>query len=104
MYEFYFDDVRFVEGLPPNAEILRPIRIEIGGVFRSAQLRNLDDVKRLMAREVIAAGGNAVVNFKYGQRSVGFLASLFQRDDVNWYGSGAIASIQRPSGRQKMLN
>ncbi len=72
-----------------------PVAVSIGGVLQSAQLRNLDDVKRMMAEKVRTAGGNAVIEFRYGQKSVGFWASLFQRDDVNWYGSGIIALIPK---------
>lgn len=94
MFTSTFEGIRFVEGRPPGAVILGPVDVRIGGVLRSAQLRSLDDVKRLMAERVRSAGGNAVVDFQYGQRSVGFWASLFQRDDVNWYGKGMIASLK----------
>jgi hypothetical protein len=59
----------------------------------SAQLKNLEDVKQLMAKEVMLVGGNAVIEFNYGQKSVGFWRSLFDRDDVNWYGEGRIAVV-----------
>ncbi len=93
MHESAYEGIRFVEGRPANAQIIAPIEIQIGGIIESAQLRNLNDVKRLMAERVRAAKGNAVVNFTYGQRSVGFWASILQRDDVRWYGTGFIAQI-----------
>ena len=93
MYTSIYQGITFVEGLPPKFREIRPIRVEIGGIFASAQLKNLDDVKRLMAEQVRSAGGNAVVNFNYGQKSVGFWESIFSRDDVNWYGAGSIAFI-----------
>ncbi|SFJ07542.1 hypothetical protein SAMN05421753_11573 [Planctomicrobium piriforme] len=93
MYETTFDGIRFIEGHPDNAHLLEPIQIGIGGVFASAQMKNLDDVKRMMAAKAKAVGGNAVVQFAYGQKSAGFLASLFSRDDVNWYGNGQIARV-----------
>jgi hypothetical protein len=89
-----FEGIKFVEGCPPSARIIKPIRVEIGGVLTSAQLKNLDDVKRLMVDQARAAGGNAVIDFKYGQRSVGFLRSLIDRDDVHWYGDGKIAVLE----------
>lgn len=73
---------------------MRAVRVEIGGVLTSAQLKNLDDVKRLMAERTRLAGGDAVVDFKYGQRSVGFWRSLVDRDDVTWYGEGQIARLR----------
>ena len=94
MYTTVFEGLTFVEGCPPSAKIIKPIRVEIGGVLTSAQLKNLDDVKRLMADQTRRAGGNAVVDFKYGQRSVGFLRSLIDRDDVHWYGEGKAALLQ----------
>lgn len=93
MYETVFDGVRFFEGRPAGARGIEPVRVEIGGMIRSAQLKNLDDVKAAMADRVRGRGGNAVIDFKYGQKSVGFLRSLFQRDDVNWYGEGVIAFV-----------
>jgi hypothetical protein len=93
MYETTCDGVRFIEGRPAKARVIEPIRVEIGGVVRSAQLKNLDDVKRAMAEKVRARGGNAVIDFKYGQKSVGFLRSLLQLDDVNWYGEGTVAVV-----------
>jgi hypothetical protein len=93
VYASTFEGIRFVKGRPPGATIIGPVSVKIGGMIRSAQLRSLDDVKRPMAARVRAAGGNAVVDFQYGQRSVGFWASLFQRDDMNWYGKGTIARL-----------
>jgi hypothetical protein len=94
LYTTMFEGIEFVEGCPPSARIIKPIRVEIGGVWTSAQLKNLDDVKRLMVDQTRAAGGNAVIDFKYGQRSVGFLRSLIDRDDVHWYGDGKIAVLE----------
>ncbi len=94
MFTTIFGGITFVEGCPASANILGPIRVNIGGVLTSAQLKNLDDVKRLMADRVREAGGNAVVDFEYGQRSVGFWRSLIDRDDVNWYGEGRIAVLK----------
>jgi hypothetical protein len=91
MYTTVLDGITFVERCPRFAKVIKPIRVEIGGILTSAQSKNLDDLKRLMAQQVRAAGGNAVIDFKYGQRSVGFWASKFDRDDVQWYGEGKIA-------------
>lgn len=93
MYTSSFNGIKFIEGCPKSARIIKPIRVEIGGVLTSAQLKSLDDVKQLMASQAKAAGGNAVVDFKYGQRSVGFFRSLIDRDDVNWYGEGRVAIL-----------
>jgi hypothetical protein len=94
LYTTTFEGIKFVEGCPPSAKVIKPIRVAIGGVLTSAQLKNLDDVKRLMAERARAEGGNAVVDFRYGQRSVGFWRSLIDRDDVHWYGEGKVAILQ----------
>jgi hypothetical protein len=94
LYTTTFEGIKFVEGCPPSARVIKPIRVAIGGILTSAQLKNLDDVKRLMVDQTRAAGGNAVIDFKYGQRSVGFLRSLIDRDDVHWYGDGKIAVLE----------
>jgi hypothetical protein len=93
MYESTTDGIRFIEGRPKNATVLSPIKVEVGGVFRQAQLKNLNDLKHEMARIVISRGGNSVIDFKYGQRTVGFFKSLLQLDDINWYGEGWIAVV-----------
>jgi len=87
------DGVTFFEGFPSHAEKGEEISTVIGGVFRSAQLTSLRDVKTLMAIECRRLGGNAIVGFSYGQKSVGFLSSLVSRDDVQWYGKGYLANI-----------
>ncbi len=88
-----FEGIDFVEGYPSAYRPIGEIDVEIDGIFKSAQLRSLDDVKRLMAAEARRKGGNAIVGFEYGQRSVGFWRSLFSLDDVRWYGRGMIASV-----------
>lgn len=88
------DGIAFYEGTPDNYESIETVKIEIGGMLISqSQLKTLKDVKRELATRASRAGGNAVVNFQYGQKCVGFFRSLFQIDDVNWYGTGTIARI-----------
>ncbi|HWL11213.1 MAG TPA: hypothetical protein VNQ76_22585 [Planctomicrobium sp.] len=93
MFETTTDGIRFIEGIPERCEIIAPVEVRINGIITSAQLKNLNDVKKLMAVKAKSQGGNAIVEFKYGQRSAGFFASILYRDDVSWYGSGQIANI-----------
>ena len=46
-------------------------------------------------RIVIALGGNAVVNFQYGQKSSGWFKSMLLSldDNIKWHGSGMAAII-----------
>lgn len=85
--------VAFYEGRPVSAKCLQKIEAKIGGVLRSSQLSTLDDVKRVLAAQATQLGANAVVDFQYGQKSVGIFASIFSRDDVNWHGSGTAAIV-----------
>ena len=95
MYRTNFEGIAFIEGVPTKYEAIQPASVEIGGVVSQSQLKTLDDVKRKLAQAAKAAGGNAIVDFKYGQKSVGWFRSIMQLDDVNWYGSGMIAIIPR---------
>jgi hypothetical protein len=93
MYAAQYKGVWFVEGMPNGCRLLGPISTEINEAFGQSQLKSLDDVKERMVGLVHQMGGNAVVNFKYGQRS-SFWKSLWGVDNVWWYGSGQIAVIQ----------
>ena len=86
-------DVFFVEGMPSGTTVLREISTVLDGCFSNAQLKTLDDLKREMAKEVWSCGGNAVVDFKYGQKTGGFWRCLFSFDNVRWVGQGKIAII-----------
>ena len=89
------DGVLFFESMPASVTRGPRISTEIGGIFRSAQLASLRDVKSRLADECKKQGYNAVVGFTYGQRSSGFFASLFSRDDVKWYGGGQLATVDK---------
>jgi len=86
------DGVFFVEGSCPESQHIKAVSVRITGMFSQAQLKSLDDVKKKMAALAKEAGGNAIVDFKYGQRSTIWTA-LFGLDDVGWYGDGIIARI-----------
>ena len=93
MYRSEYKGVLFFEGTPENCTIIRNISTEINEFFGQSQLKSLDDVKDRMIEIVKSSGGNAVVDFKYGQKST-FWKSLFGMDDVMWYASGKIAIIK----------
>ena len=58
--------------------------------FYNNQLKNLDNVKEQLANKATAMGGNAIINFTYGQKNTSwFRAALLALDDnVNWFGEG----------------
>lgn len=92
MYSAEYKGIYFVEGIPKSARIIREISTEINQFFGQNQLKSLDDVKARMVDAVKTSGGNAVVDFKYGQKS-SFWKSLIAMDDVHWFASGKIAAI-----------
>ncbi len=89
--------VVFTELLDINFKytLIRTISVEIGDGLTQAQLKTLADLKDELARSVLHLGGNALKSFTYGQRSVGFLGSILNIDDVKWYGSGDVIIIHQ---------
>ncbi len=90
-----FNGVYFIEGPMPDVAVLRSIDTKHDGLFSPSQLKSLDTLKAVMAEEVLRAGGNAVIDFKYGQRST-FWRSLLSLDDVYWFASGKVVKISAP--------
>lgn len=84
--------VFFVEGAPPSAKRVQPISTELNAFFAQNHLKTLDDLKDRMAQQALSSGCNAVIDFKYGQRS-SFWKSIVGMDNVLWFGSGALATI-----------
>ncbi len=84
--------IAFIEGTVPLIQSMGPISTELNGFFSQNQLKTLGDLQEKMSFFVKQSGGNAVINFKYGQKST-FMKSLVGMDDVFWYGSGTIVRI-----------
>lgn len=84
----------FIEGNEPTAKLLGQVEYKKAFSY-NAQLKNLDCVKEQLMEKAKAIGGNAVVNFTYGQKSSGwFKSSLLSLDDnIKWYGSGTAAIL-----------
>lgn len=86
-----FDEVFFSESLaPPGTSIVRRI-----SVSRSRQNANLQEIKALMAREAKACGANAIVGFRYGQRSHKWWQQAFtlKWDTESWFGEGDAVNL-----------
>lgn len=86
-YSTIFEDVIFIEGGEPDARLLGKVECDLSFKI-GAQLKNLNDVKRELAFKARAQGGNAVLNFKYGQKS-----RWLAIDDVAYFGSGTAAVL-----------
>lgn len=87
-----FEGITYVEGMPSEVQIIQPVSVELNHMFQQNQLKSLDDVKREMNKLAREAGGNCIVEFKYGQKS-SFWKSMFGMDDILWFGSGFIGRI-----------
>ena len=94
-----YDGVYFVEGAIPGAQRQGPIDTKHDGWYSQSQLKSLDTLKAAMAARVKQVGGNAVLDFRYGQKNT-FWRSLLSIDDVWWYASGTIATIDKSSMRK----
>lgn len=92
MFVSELEGILFVEGDVPGGQVLGPLKVTLDGYFVDAQLKSLDDVKKQIVSKVTQAGGNALLQFKYGQRSASSWWS-FSRDNVLWYGEGVIALL-----------
>jgi hypothetical protein len=87
-----YEDVYFIEESINNVNIIQHIETEINQFFGQSQLKSLPDVKKKMYDIIKKYNGNAIINFKYGQRST-FWKSIFGLDDVLWYGSGDVVLL-----------
>ena len=78
-------DIFFTEAESSNGEYIRKINIEI-----SMQNANLSLLKEKMAKQAKNAGANAIVNFKYGQKSHKWWEKVFtfKWDTESWYAEG----------------
>lgn len=77
----------FVEGTVPDARMLDKVSCDLSFKFGS-QLKNLNDVKKALAVKARDLGANAVLDFKYGQKS-----RWLAIDDVAYFGSGCAAVL-----------
>lgn len=84
------DDIFFTEKSISNSNIVEHIHVEI-----SRQNSNLLEIKNELARKVKARGGNALSNFKYGQKKHEWwqLVFTFKWDAESWYGEGDVTKI-----------
>ena len=83
-----FERLFFTEHSIPGAPVMKHLRVRLNG-----QNRNLNDVKRALAKRATKVGANAVMNFRYGQKR-----GFFNWDDMSWFGEGdAVVVDQLPA-------
>ena len=102
-YTSIYKGIIFIEGEEPSAKILGQVEYKKLFSFNS-HIQTLDCVKDQLIEQTIALGGNAIINFKYGQKSSSwFTSSLFSLDDnIKWYGNGLAAIISEET-KNKIL-
>lgn len=76
-----YEDIIFIEGEHPRAVIKGRAYTRIGGF--GAQLRNLNDLKAVMASTAKQNGCNCIINFSYTQKH-----KLISIDKVAFVGNG----------------
>lgn len=87
----FFTEASMIEG----ARDLGPVTVEVGG-----QNKDIRAVKAALAQKVKAQGGNALVDFTYGQKGNPWYRSLTGLFDAeHWHGSGraVIAPLSKDS-------
>lgn len=81
--------VFFTEATIAGAPALGNVSVEI-----SRQNANLGEVKRALAEKVKAAGGNALMQFTYGQKAHPWWQLLALKwDSESWHGAGVATRL-----------
>lgn len=86
-YTSVFESIVFIEGGSDKAVVLGNVSYDSLGTL-SPQLKNLNHVKKELARQAKARQANCVLNFEYGQKT-----SWFSWDDTKWWGKGQCAQL-----------
>ena len=74
--------IYFIEDSHQHDKFLSHIKADLSFKI-GAHLKNLNDVKKILSEKAKLLGANAVINFKYGQKS-----RWLAIDDVAFYGKG----------------
>ena len=91
-----YKDIVFIEGEHPRAIKKFNAYTRIGGF--GAQLRNLNDIKDIMANTAKQNNCNCIVNFSYGQ-----IHKILSIDDVLFEGDGYYSVLSKDDYNAIML-
>ena len=93
-YKSIHKNIIFIEGHEDYIKNLGKVVYQMVSYYNS-QFKNLDDVKEQLADKAIQAGGNAIINFKYGQKNTSWFRSFLLAfdDNVNWFGEGEVVCL-----------
>lgn len=95
-YKSVYSDIIFIEGNEDYQTNFGPVVYKKDRLYNN-QLQNIDNVKSQLAQKAKEKGGNAIINFKYGQKNTSWFRSLLLQfdDNVNWFGEGEIVLISQ---------
>lgn len=88
-YKSIMDGVVFVEGPMDSIKQLGNVTHTQKGFF-SQDMKTLSDIKKELVQKAHTMGANAIINFKYGQKSTSYLraVALAWNANANWYAEG----------------
>lgn len=86
-YRSVYKGVIFIEGDCSSGDILGTCDTDLSFSL-GAQLKSLRDIKDIMVENVHVLGGNAVINFTYGQKS-----RWLAIDDMAFWGKGKVTRL-----------
>jgi len=92
-----FEGIFFIEGHIREFEEIQIIKSDLSFKFGS-QLKNINDVKKELAKKAKNLGANAVLDFKYGQK-----ARWLAIDDIVFFGSVIACKIDEEIIESKNL-
>lgn len=84
-YSTVYDGILFVEGAEEDCQVICKVSKDLGGL---SQFKTLNDVKKGLAVVAKNKNGNAIVEFKYGQK-----ARFFSVDQTNYFGNGVVVAL-----------
>ncbi len=95
-YKSLHNGIIFIEGPEDYLKNCGKVTYKKDSYYNN-QLKNLDNVKEQLAQKAKEFGGNAIINFKYGQKSTTWFRSLLLSldDNVNWYGEGEVVVLSQ---------
>lgn len=88
-YPTVFEEIIFIETEVPQMQAIAPVSADLSFKI-GAQLKNLNDIKQVLAAQARMYGCNCVASFQYGQKS-----RWLAIDDVAFWGNGVAGTLSQ---------